>query len=135
MSETHPKCHMTLWPCGHTSFSDKLKTKYLLSCEVCGYQTSHMNSRDRERMWWYAFTWQIKSISTLARSMALKLAKLVTYDRVKKLKKSHVPEITWSNKVKWQTKNQIFLASEGVWPPNLAECRITLMASYDSFTM
>ena len=32
--------------------------------------------------------------------MALKLAKLVTYDGVKKLKKSHVPEITWSNEVK-----------------------------------
>ena len=51
--------------------------------------------------------------------MAMKLGKLVTYGEVNAPMKSHIPLTTWSHEVMWQTKNEIFLPSENVWPPTL----------------
>ena len=54
--------------------------------------------------------------------MKTKLGKLVTYSEVKTPKKSNFTQTTWSCEVTWQTKNEIFLFSEDVWPPNVAGC-------------
>ena len=45
-----------------------------------------------------------------------------TLGKVKAPNKSNITRTTWSREVMWQTKKEIFLSSEEVWPPNDAEC-------------
>ena len=42
--------------------------------------------------------------------------------KVKAPKKSNITQTTWSPEVMWQTKKEIFLSPEEVWPLNVAEC-------------
>ena len=63
-----------------------------------------------------------RNISSLARPMTMKLGKLMTYGKVNVPMKLHVPLTTWSPEVTWQTKNEILLPPEDVWPPNFEGC-------------
>ena len=77
------------------------------------------------RLWSHVVLWQLgdayyvtnqkRNISSLAKSMATKLGKLVAYAKAKQPKKSHVPLTTWSYVVMSQTKNKIFFPSDNVW--------------------
>ena len=58
----------------------------------------------------------------LARPMAIKVGKLVTYGDVKACKKSIGTQTTWSHELTWQTKNEIIISLEDVWLPNVAGC-------------
>ena len=63
---------------------------------------------------------QICNLSSLARAMAMKLGKPMTYGELNAPIKSHVLLTTWLHKFTWQTKNRIFLPLENLWPPNFA---------------
>ena len=73
---------------------------------------------------WRTYLWLRDkcNIFSLAKSMAMKLGRLMTYGEVNTPIKSYVLLTTWLCKVKWQTKREIFLHTEDLWPPNFPGC-------------
>ena len=69
---------------------------------------------------WGPPTGQIKTIiSLLKESMSTKPGRTVNYRKGLLPIQSHDPLITWSSKIMWQTKTNIFPLSQCLWPPNL----------------
>ena len=129
ISRAHPWCHMTLWPRDQARSCGKLKTLYLLFQNVYDLETL-LSSHLRRFKITYNVLWQSGdhvtnskcNISSLTRPMDTKFSELMTYDEVNAPTKSHVLLTISLHKVTWQTKNDIFLTPEDLWPPNLAGC-------------
>ena len=86
-----------LWPPSMGGWGLIVRGTHLWS-HIILWQPGDSWSRDRLK----------RNISSLARLMAMKVVKLVTYGELNTPMKPHVLPNTWSHEVTWQTENKIW---------------------------
>ena len=131
-----PQSHMILWSCCLIRSCDKLKPLYLHYCGAYGHQFW----QDGNLLWWSSTSkviWPFDLAISLDKLKPLYLHYRSAYGQ-QTWQDGNLPWwalasnvawlflITWSCEIIWQFKIIISPLPQCLWPPNLANCKLTM---------